>query len=457
MAQGFTNCFAVPLAQRVVATTSPVPTANQGGPEVATTAAPCNNLVTDGTTPSVLPKYKHNGYSSGQQFYGMLTANSMTGAQFSVPEVVLFLPAVSGATDVTQFDRAVLNVRFLDVNGNPGNKGSIAARAPGSGTASHPSDWWLIGNQQVVDIGITTIIRRQQQFGPNTSGVGVGSRFKTGLNFAANAFGPNSSNFDAVRIKGNGLPDSGIWYHLISQQSGYGQANERNTSASDLSVPTTFTDCGFCVNFWMAKTMSLSNVTRISNDPTASNEAQGTGLPSYATGRTGFAAENSYNGVTGTRPAKGDLYTFELFKLGTPYITVTKRLTNEVIDAANGVNLPWNDLGLQSIAGLDPANATLNGQQTSMMLDWVQNPAAEQISKVWVSMLNGDDDSTTAPAKGATSFVAFPTSAGVKFTGLTGQLSYFVNGVQDNGYREYYFVYRMSDGSQKWAAYSYAP
>ena len=401
----------------------------------------------------------------------------MTGAQFSVPEIYLSIPADNTASDINQYDHAVLNIRYVDGAGNPGSMSTWAVRLPNSGTASHPSDWWLTGNQQTVDINFTAIVRRAQQFGPNLNAADccTSSRYQSGLHPGISDGGPNASTYDAVRIKGPGLPDSGIWFYreIVSGQSlGFAMADQRNTSASDTSVPSTFTDsCDDCVNYWLVKTHSLTDLTYITgvtgSPPEGSgwNQAAGNAPPrvckphpSSPSTCSSYAPENSYNGLTGTKPAKGNVYTFELAKSGALIgVTVKKYLTTDLIDPAQGPNIPWNSLGPNSTAGLNPTGA-LTAPQSQMTIDWVQNPAAQQIKSVGISMLNGDDDSQTAPAKGATSFVAIPTSAGGNyFTGLSGTFSYGVPGTPDNGYREYYFNYRMSDGSTKSDVFSYAP
>ncbi|MFS6674159.1 hypothetical protein, partial [Staphylococcus aureus] len=99
------------------------------------------------------------GYAFGQWIFGLLNSDSMTGAKFSVPEVMAFYPGsnTSVPTAVSPMsaplpDQAVLNVKYLDANGNPGNIIAMM-RYIASGTSSaHPSKWWVVGNQQPVEV-----------------------------------------------------------------------------------------------------------------------------------------------------------------------------------------------------------------------------------------------------------------------------------------------------------------
>ena len=53
------------------------------------------------------------------------------GAVFSVPEIMAFYPAANALPD-----RAAMNIRFVDANGNPGNVITLASNLAGTSTTS---------------------------------------------------------------------------------------------------------------------------------------------------------------------------------------------------------------------------------------------------------------------------------------------------------------------------------
>jgi hypothetical protein len=188
---------------------------------------------------------------------------------------------------------------------------------------------------------------------------------------------------------------------------------------------------------------------------TSTQGLTGTAATTYRTnftaGNFAQAGEGSYIGSSGTRPTKGSLYTVTLYKSGVLYKTITTTLTADLVDAAQAINLAWNDLGPQSLAALDPTNVTLNGALASIPIDWIQNTSAESISRIWVSLASGAYDNYTPFTIGATSVVATP-APGTTVTNLIGAPSY--NGPY-TGYREIGQVYLTKDGTFKYAAYTY--
>ena len=74
----------------------------------------------------------------------------------------------------------MLNIKYADGSGNPGNFITLARSIPNSATSAHASNWWLTG-QQPVDVSLKTLIRRVQQL--NASNTGNFSRFQSGLQF----------------------------------------------------------------------------------------------------------------------------------------------------------------------------------------------------------------------------------------------------------------------------------
>lgn len=438
-AQTLANCFALPTAQRVLATDTTIAAAN-GGPEVTSVATACENIATNGVNANASAAFLHNGYRAGQMFYGLLRNDAMTGAKFSVPEIMAFYPA--DVPNGQPNDRAVLNIRYIDNAGNPGNVITVAANLPSTATLSRPSNWWLVGNQQQVDVSIKPMIRRIEQLNtgtlPNSASP---SRFQSGIQFVINIAGPNSATLTAAQVTGAGLPTNGLWYfkNASSTQdymdlSTYRGANTPNTSAYTAACSPT----NNCPNFWFGKTQGLTGTA-------ATTYAANPGSLVWAQG----ASEGSFNGATGVQPKKGATYIVKLYAGTSLTFTVKKTLLSDVIAPTVGSQLPWNTLGSLSLAALDPNNGTLNGPLGSLSLDWVQNPAAQQIGGASVTTTNAGGYSNSANvAKGLSSVTVTPPSP-YQFTGITGAASSI------NGYRSLLFGHRMLDGSNKGAVFTY--
>ena len=116
-----------------------------------------------------------------------------------------------------------------------------------------------------------------------------------------------------------------------------------------------------------------------------------------------------------------------------------------MVQATQAVNLPWNSPGSQTLAALDP-NGSLTAAQTNLVVDWLQNPSAQQVGSVNVITNNatGSFGPGKSVARGALSVtidnVTVPSFVAV---GVTPAM------------RTFLFGYRMLDGSIKTAGYQY--
>ena len=436
MASALTTCFAQPVAQRAVATDTTVP-ANQGGATVTSFGAACQNIVSDTSNTGGIA-FLHNGYNGGQWLYSLLTASTMTGAQFSVPEIIAFSPAASNASGQ---DEATVNIKYLDANGNPGNLITVARFIAAGASSAHASNWWLVGNQQPVDITAKTVIRRVEQFNPSS---GNFSHFRNGVQFLINAAGPGSvisgkGTLSYAIVTGPGLPQAGLVFipPVVSGQVYMDLANKTG------AIPTTY-QCGNtsttktptynCPNFWISKTMGISGSA--ASQPVSANPS-------------GVTWAQSGDNLDSTAVTKGVKYTIALFygsntNAASPDLSIKKTLLTDLVAATQGINLPWNTPGSQSLAALDPTNSSLSGPLTSLTVDWVQNVSAQQIGGVAVTIDSaGTYSAQTAVPKGATSAV-ISLPSGQQVPALTTSTSRSLN-----------FSYRMLDNSAKSTIYTY--
>ncbi len=443
LANALTACFALPTSQRVLGIDTTL-TAAQGGWKVTSLAPACQNIASDTSNAGGIA-FLHNGYAFGQWVFNLLNSDSMTGAKFNVPEVMAFYPA--GSPSSPTFDAAVLNVKYVDASGNPGNI-IVLARYVASGTsAAHPSNWWVVGNQQPVEVIDRLQVRRVEQVNPNFAGTSANSNnyshFQTGIQFSINAKGPGSvnsnGNLSFARVTGPGLPTAGLVYIAPT-----GDSNEPTQVYMDVSnkfgiVPGT-TRCSNggtatynCPNFWFARTVGLT----------------GTAATTLAAPRSDFSNPvwaQASDTLDATPVTKGARYKVELFygSQTTPDFVYHKTLLTDLVQATQAVNLPWNTAGSQTRADLDPANGATNGVLSSVAVDWAQNPAAQQIggAAVTVDLKNTYSGTINVP-KGATSAVInLPNSQQVP-------------ALTSSGTRSLLFNYRMLDNSLKSMVYTY--
>lgn len=451
-AQSFAACFTLPVSQRVTTTDNTIALA-LGGPSITSTASQCQ-YITASTTNGAGINFRHNGYSAGQFFYDIMTSTAMTGAVFSVPEIMAYYLGDTvnyPNTAPAYYDRAVINIRYLDSAGNPGNKITVAARIPGSGApVGRNSDWWLVGNQQTADVVLRLNIRRVEQLNSGTLNSNAPtSKFQTGIQLIVSTTGAGSTNLQIARLSGPGLPgngatDTGLIYKRNSA-SPAGYMDLYGKSATAIATGSTSTTaCGNgttanCPNQWFSRTLGLtgSNATTLNPNPTT-----GTNVLIWA---------QPADGITPTLFVKGAKYRVELYygadiptaAASTPVVEY-KTLLSDLIPADKAVNLPWNTLGASSTNALNPAG-TMTAAQSALAVDWVQNQSAQQIGffQAIVTLNTGTYGASISAAKGA----------------LTGTFNYTVPALDGTttpaNSRSLLFGYRMLDGSNKTAVYSY--
>lgn len=437
-AQAFNDCFALPTAQRVLAKDASI-VAAQGGPEVTSVASACERIAASAGNGAGVD-YLHNGYRAGQQFYQMLTRDAMTGARFSVPEIMALYPKSASATapDPRAYDRAVLNLRYLDSAGNSGNVITVAALLPNTASATRATDWWLVGNQDPVDVSIQASIRRVEQMNPaNTFKF---STYQNGVIISIGAKGPGSvrgaGTLVAARVSGPGLPGDGApgtgVVLKVSSQASQGNMDLFNKTG-DLAVGA---QCGNgvvfnCPNLWFERTQGLTGT------------AAGTLAANPDGGTNALIWKHAGDGMDPAKFVKGAKYRFELFygSETTASVVITRSLLSDVVPAVLGVNLPWNKAGTQTLAALDPAGS-LAGEQSALTVDWVQDLRAQQVGQVRpvVNATTGSYGSPKAPAPGETS-VVLDNNVVPAFTATTT--------------RTFLLSYRMHDGSNKTHAFTY--
>ncbi len=435
--QSYKNCFALPVATRVIAVDNSVPV-NQGGRKVTQMAPQCQQVAH--------PIYLNSGYTWGQRMYNLLQASSMEGATFSLPEVMLFLDDTSPADN----DRAVLNIRYVDANGVAGNVVEVIQKLPGTATAVWPTDWWAYGNREPIDSLVRSFVRRSEQFVLNPGVapfVNAGtSRYEAGIEVFINKDGPGSADMRAARVTGPGLPPAGLVYTrpdpaIISDGN---WLTIRNKTGLTDPASASFSNAGNIFRLHRTLGLAGSAATTTRPNPNAGNgnttqfvdwahpldygAAVGTATENYID----FAALRAHN-----------IYTIEVFYSGeiAPRHVLTKRMLTAVTPATFAGNLQWLSLTQASLDLLDPAHV-LAAAQPTVNLSWLGNPFAETAASAGFYTFGAGQsisDAVIGVASGATSTTGFA-PAGFVFPALTSDGS---------SSRTIQLRYRMLDGSYK--------
>jgi hypothetical protein len=420
-----------------------------GGPQVNDAAQACWNITSNVSNLAGFD-YRHNGYTAGQRFYNLMTSDTMTGAKFSVPEIMAFYPKDTTLPDTNPgfYDRAVLNFKYIDSAGNPGNFHDVAALIPGATSATRPTEWWLVGNQHTVDIDARFNIRRVEQFKPGVTFASVPtsnkfSTFQSGFQFNINPNGPgsvlNGARLQFGKVTGDGLPANGVVYvrstasalNAMDVYSRNGFAGGSQCGSGSSPNPTSN-----CNNIWLEKTQGIT----------------GTAAKTLATNSSGFNWAQAADGFVTSLMVKGAKYKIELYygadqataMASAPAVTLHKTMLTDMVQARRGVDLFWNTPGTQTLAALDPNGTMTGAYANNLTVDWIQNPSAEQIGSVnaVIDVTNGSNGPNKSVAKGATSVVL--SNQTVAAFGTGNQIG-----------RTFFFGYRMNDGSAKTAVYTY--
>jgi hypothetical protein len=404
LSKALNDCFAVPLASRVTARDTTI-AASAGGPAVTQVAAACQQITH--------VNYRHNGFTAGQQFYGLLTDANMDTALFSPPELMHFIDDATSSDN----DRAVLNLRYVDKNGVAGNIITVAQKFPNTATTQRPTDWWIYGNQQLVDSLVRAYVRRSEQLVPTPgtapfAGAGP-SRFESGIEIFVNKDGPGSTGLRAARVTGPGLPPAGIVLTRPNPATCTDQhwMNIRRKDGLTDDDSATYATATTTNIFKLQRTVGLTgtDATTLRANPNAGN-SNSTGFMDWAHPLDYGAALGSIDFVDFSTLAANTSYQFEFYYDGetAPRYTYAKTMVTPAVPAVRGGSLQWHALSAQTLRYLDPADA-LAAAQPSIDLAWTANPYAPTVRSAGVYTFGGGvtvNQGRVGVARGATTAVA---------------------------------------------------
>lgn len=424
IAQALNACFALPVAERVLAKDDSIPL-SAGGPEVTDAAAACDGIVTgDG--------FLNGGFRAGQYFYALLHDPAMVGASFSAPETMLLLPDADGPGA----HRAVVNLRYRDANGTAGSIITVARRlVRDEADVGVAGQWLLDGDQQQVQSSVQPVLLRREQLAPN-AGTGTfanaaTSRFDTGLNIFVNKDGPGSTGLRAARVTGPGLPAAGVVLTRLNPAicSNQNWMNvRRKDGRTDVASATPSSNDGN--RFYLHRSVGLTGSEATTRRPNPfEGSANNTQFVNWAHpldyGRP--AGSSDYIDFGALRAMTS--YTIEFFYDGETVARhrYNKRILTPVVPATSAVVQQWVQFDAATRRLLDPTDA-LAAAADSFTLSWIANPLAETVASGGVYTF-GDGRSVNQGAvtvtRGETSAIAVaPISAtcgpATQFPALTG-------------------------------------
>lgn len=417
------RCLAVPAATRAPAPDVP-------NRRLTTVAPECQGFVASiGLAPNVDVEFLNNGSRWRAYFYSLLGDDSMDGARFNRPELMRYITRTDGR------DEAVLNIKFVDKSGFPGNRILSAKKFPGS-RAEGDTQWWLIGNQRDTDASITTDIRRRDQTITDfeTFQNAGGGRYDNGLRIAVRRGSldvPNNPNAGIwyVRVRGPGLPTAGM---VLADLPGVATSELMGFLRADGVIPAglqQLAGAGATSVLRLQRTLGLESSAATTLRP---NPGVTDALPSSLNFAhpTMYGAEPSSTwmlDVSGV--VSWASYTFEAFdgsSTTAPARSWTARLVAPLVPVDRAGYLPWHGRGTRTTQFLTlgaPAVGTVT-------VDWINNPLAERVQTVWAqSYLNSSNtgnptisdevfsDFVTVP-RGATSALVTADGAGAQWQSL---------------------------------------
>lgn len=312
----------------------------------------------------------------------------------------------------------LLTPEFLLFTDN-GNKAivKLASTSPDGGrvyfeTAAKSSDgsWKIIGNQRKYDASIGVRLYRQTDLSTNgwtipstytnsaDAGKNVGNfnAYTSRLSFGFNQSGPYGSNVYAVRVKGPGLPASGI---VLSRSSACGTSDylafySNNGVLPSLSVASSSMTTTSATNSWTLDVQKFGDTYKGTDFYNQYRGMTSTGLPSTSTSNNIAASAVNMKSIPDFA-----LYKWEVFTTsgGNPD-TFTSRIITRPLAASEGSKQPWASFSKDTLGYLDPSN-TLSAELSDATLSWaLPNSKAPAVTSAYVY-----GENTIAAASGSTS------------------------------------------------------
>lgn len=352
------SCLALPPAQRV---------SNSGGTYTFLSSCAAVTGFSFG--------YKYNGYTLAQTWGPRLLNGIPAGAVMAYPEILTFIKNAAGD------DTALVRLSYS----SPVGGGSYIE------TARKISGQWAIdGNQRNYDAGVTVALQRQEDVSTNpwkVGGVSVGkaSAYYSRIYFRFNQTGPNGSDVYAVRVKGPGLPATGL---VFARSSACGPSDFLAFYSNDGGLPP--------ATLASQPTSSTGNGWNLDAVPWGSNY---TGSNFYSDWRgtyDRFSSSAQTPVVFSTIPEFAS-YAWEVFTTAngaTPSATFNTRMATRPVAASEGSKMPWASFSAAAREYVNPSVSAKAGELTSVNLDWTVTTSAPRVRSAYIVGFDGTNRMT---------------------------------------------------------------
>lgn len=308
-------------------------------------------------------KYKAYGYSLSQLWGPRLLEQIPANSKLLPPEFLLF-----------QDNGTKALVKLSSTSPTGGRTYFETAEKTNTG-------WVIVGNQRDYDAGVGVRLYRQSDLSthgwtlPSTmtenpdagKNVGKFDVYSSRLVFSFNQGGPNGSNVYAVRIKGPGLPASGI---VLARSSTCGTndylAFYSNNGALPVAglAPQTATT----TNSWVLNAVNFGTHYKGTDFYN-----QYRGLSSAGAPTNNVSNNVAMQAVDMKIIPEFASYNWEVFTTNsgsTAAATFTSRIATRPLAASEGSKLPWATLDKDALEYLNPSNTAKNGELTSASVSW---------------------------------------------------------------------------------------
>lgn len=443
-------CFALPPASRVPNGTSTITVGGAARFAVnAPVASACQGFVVDDAPAAArgADTFMTSGSPASVYFRNVLLDPAMTGAQFNVVDVMRVFPSVDGK------DRAVVNIKWVDSLGNPGNFILVAKKYPGS--RANGSQWWLYGNQRTINAYVQPWNSRTTQTNASYTGGSV-SQYRSGLLVYVDRDrnNPNAANLTSAVVTGPGLPTAGLVLIQPAQSDtlfGMGIWRKDGIPLTGVVGSTATQQTGTSANLYSLQgTAGVSGAlaTTPAAFPTAGNACSpsapsGNGCSNTIVHPSDFGLSPSAGYVFDvTTIAPWSTYTFALFynNATVPSTTFTSSIVTGIATAPAVSAQVWQDVNAATFSLLSPTAATA-GTATSFTVGWTNKALGDRVNTV-AAYSSGPNANSALISKGIYS-VTLNAPAGLTFTSIA------PNPAPSTGTRNFQLRYIRTDGTYK--------
>jgi hypothetical protein len=292
--------------------------------------------------------YKSGGFSSLERYQGILKSADLTAAVFSVPERVF-----------TYADGNIFfKIPYKTSNGQGGILTDVAKKTSPAGKAYQ---WEIYGNQRDYDSAVDSRIDNLTQLNPAIASESGKSQYRVGLRLFFNPAATGGKNVQAVRVKGPGLPASGLSLHRsnICGTNDYMTITSKTGSLVNTGNASILWNSGTGNNFRLAAELKsgILDWSKLSAGSawrdTAMTDIELLAIPPFAeytfelwTFGTTNGAKTYRNNITNATPAD---------------ITYKQRLTSKPVALAAVKTYAWNTLNTSGFLNpQDPLAANAN-------------------------------------------------------------------------------------------------